>query len=134
MDVDGVYYSLVDVGSSATNMGDLGSIPLKLIRGKDHIHVDSPKTTVKAGDYVPVTFEVLANNTGIDSEYSFELDIPDGLALHEDNVLISSSSDINVEVADGKLTLTGTQLDTSDIAPDYIVTNSITDVHSINGY
>ncbi|MEL7387013.1 MAG: S8 family serine peptidase [Pseudomonadota bacterium] len=127
MDVDGVYYSLVDVGSSATNMGDLGSIPLKLIRGKDHVHVDSPKAKVKAGDYIPVTFEVLANNTGIDSEYSFELDIPHGLALHKDNVLISSTTDVNVEVADGKLVLTGTQLDTSDVAPDYIVTNSITD-------
>lgn len=126
-DSDSVYYSLLDVGTSAVNHGNLGSIPFKLNRGNDVAHLDAPYTGAKVGDMVPYTFEVLANNSGIDREFSLELDIPAGLDIKAENVMVSTASEINVEIADGKVIVTGTQADTRDVEPDYIVTDNITD-------
>ena len=127
LDADSVYYSLLDVGTSAVNHGNLGSIPFKLNRGNDVAHLDAPYTGAKVGDMVPYTFEVLANNSGVDREFSLELDIPAGLDIKAENVMVSTASEINVEIADGKVIVTGTQVDTRDVEPDYIVTDNITD-------
>ncbi|MCO6354656.1 S8 family serine peptidase [Pseudoalteromonas shioyasakiensis] len=127
LDADSVYYSLLDVGTSAVNHGNLGSIPFKLNRGNDVAHLDAPYTGAKVGDMVPYTFEVLANNSGVDREFSLELDIPAGLDVKAENVMVSTASEINVEIADGKVIVTGTQADTRDVEPDYIVTDNITD-------
>lgn len=126
MQEDDVYYSLIDVGTSAVNIGNLGSIPFKLERGVNRVHLDVPQTKANVGDKVPFTFEVLANNTGMDRNFTFTADIPDGLTINAENVL-SSRKDINIEVADGQLVISGTQEDTADVAPDYIVTNNISD-------
>ena len=127
LDADSVYYSLLDVGTSAVNYGNLGSIPFKLNRGNDVAHLDAPYTGAKVGDMVPYTFEVLANNSGADREFSLELAIPAGLDIKAENVAVSTASEINVEIADGKVIVTGTQADTRDVEPDYIVTDNITD-------
>ncbi|QMW15199.1 S8 family serine peptidase [Pseudoalteromonas sp. MT33b] len=126
-DANSVYYSLLDVGTSAVNPGNLGSIPFKINRGKDVAHLDAPNTGAKVGDFVPYTFEVLANNSGVDREFTLELAIPEGLDVKAENVAISTTSEINVEVVDGKVVVTGMQADTRDVEPDYIVTDNITD-------
>lgn len=126
-DADGVYYSLIDVGTSAVNPGNLGSIPFKINRGKDVAHLDVPQTGAKVGDMVPYTFEVLANNSGLDRDFSLELNMPEGLQVNPENVLVSTASEINVEVVDGKVVVTGTQPDTRDVEADYIVTDNLTD-------
>ncbi|KTF15741.1 S8 family serine peptidase [Pseudoalteromonas sp. H105] len=122
-----VYYSMIDVGSSNVNPNNIGSIPFKIKRGNDVVHLDAPATGAKVGDFIPYTFEVLANNSGIDRDYEFELTTPEGLSVHPNNVHVSSTSEVNVEVIDGKVIITGVQADTRDIEPDYIVTNNITD-------
>lgn len=126
-DANSVYYSLLDVGTSAVNPGNLGSIPFKISRGKDVVHLDAPNTGAKVGDMIPYTFEVLANNSGVDREFSLELAIPEGLDVKAENVAISTTSEINIEVVDGKVVVTGMQADTRDVEPDYIVTDNITD-------
>lgn len=126
MEQDDVYYSLIDVGTSAVNVGNLGSIPFKLERGVNRVHLDVPQTKANIGDKVPYTFEVLANNSGLDRNFTFTADIPDGLMINPQNVM-SSRKDLDIEVADGQLIISGVQEDTSDVAADYIVTNNITD-------
>ncbi len=126
MEQDDVYYSLIDVGTSDVNPDNIGSIPFKLERGVDRVHLDVPQSKAKIGEKVPFTFEVLPNNTGMDRNFTFTADIPEGLNINAQNVL-SSRKDVNIEVADGKLIVSGTQEDTRDLAPDYIVTDSITD-------
>ncbi|WP_105189285.1 S8 family serine peptidase [Pseudoalteromonas sp. T1lg48] len=126
MEQDDVFYSTIDVGTSEVNHGNLGSIPFKLERGVDRVHLDVPQQKAKIGDKVPFTFEVLPNNTGMDREFTFTADIPEGLNISEHSVL-SSRGDVNIEVADGKLIISGTQEDTRDVTPDYIVTNNVTD-------
>ncbi|WP_462159569.1 S8 family serine peptidase [Pseudoalteromonas sp. GB56] len=126
MEQDDVFYSLIDVGTSDVNPNNIGSIPFKLERGVDRVHLDVPQAKAKIGEKVPFTFEVLANNTGSDRNFTFTAEIPEGLNINAQNVL-SSRKDVNIEVADGKLIVSGTQEDTRDLAPDYIVTNNITD-------
>ncbi|MBS3797975.1 S8 family serine peptidase [Pseudoalteromonas sp. BDTF-M6] len=126
MEEGDVFYSMIDVGTSAVNPSNLGSIPFKLVRGVDRVNLDVPQDGAKIGDAVPFTFEVLANTTGMDRNFTFTAAIPEGLNIHADNVM-SSRSDVNIEVADGVLTISGTQEDTSEVQPDYIVTDSITD-------
>ena len=126
METDTVYYSMIDVGTSAVNVGNIGSIPLRIDRGQDVINLDVPQASAKLGERVPITFEVLANNSGIDRDFAFELNIPDGLSITSDTVF-ASKEEVGVQVVDNKVVITGVQLDTSDIAPDYIVTNNITD-------
>lgn len=127
LDADSVYYSLLDVGTSAVNPSNIGSVAFKLNRGKDAITLDVPKDKAKVGEYIPLTFEVLANNSGMDRDYSFELSIPEGLDINAENVLVSSTSAVNIDVADGKVMVTGIQENTADVEPNYIVTNNITD-------
>ncbi|CAM3904741.1 MULTISPECIES: S8 family serine peptidase [Pseudoalteromonas] len=127
MKQDEVYYSLIDLGTSSVNPDNIGSIPLRLDRGVDSINVDIPVSKTKIGEVVPLTFEVLANNSGYDRDYSFELAIPEGLSIRPDTVLASTDEGVNIDVQDGKVIISGTQKDTSLVTPDYIVTNNITD-------
>ncbi|PHI36318.1 hypothetical protein CBQ28_15025 [Pseudoalteromonas sp. GCY] len=121
-----VYYSVIDVGSSAVNSSNLGSIPLDLKRSTDRVHLDVPQTRAKIGDSVPFTLEVLENNSGQDRNFTFSIDIPEGLHVDKQKVK-SSRSDVNIELAEGKLVISGLQKDTRDVTPDYIVTNNISD-------
>ena len=127
MEQGAVYYSLIDVGTSTVNPDNIGTIPLRLDRGNNVIHLDAPVTKAKVGDTIPLTFEVLANNSGYDRDYSFELNIPKGLSVSRESVLSSTDEGVNVEVVDGKVIVSGVQKDTRDVAPDYIVTDNITD-------
>lgn len=126
MDQGDVYYSIIDVGTSAVNVGNLGSIAFKLERDVNRVHLDVPQTKASMGDKVPYTFEVLANTSGIDRNFTFTADIPDGLTINAENVM-SSRKDLDIEVSDGQLIISGVQENTADVAPDYIVTNNITD-------
>ena len=127
MEPASVYYSSIDVGTSAVNSDNIGTIPLRLNRGNDIVNVDIPAATAKVGDVIPITFEVLPNNSGYDRDYSFELAIPAGLSVRTDNVLASTDEGVTVNVEDGKVKVFGTQKDTSTLKGDYIVTNNITD-------
>ncbi|WP_306174053.1 S8 family serine peptidase [Pseudoalteromonas shioyasakiensis] len=127
MEPDAIYYSMIDVGTSAVNVGNIGSVPLKIERGVDAINLDVPNSTAKVGDRIPFTFEVLANNSGQDRDFSFELDIPEGLSVRPSDVLVGSASEVSTEVVDGKVIISGVQQDTSDLSADYIITDNITD-------
>lgn len=123
-----VYYSLVDFGSSAANPQSIGKVSLKLTRGADDVELSVPRTGAVAGDKVPYTFAVLPNNSGRDRKFKIEAKVPAGLNLKESDVLASRKAMISsVKVADGVLTIEGTQPDTSDLQPSYTVSSNETD-------
>lgn len=81
-----------------------------------------------AGDQIPFTFEVQPNDTGADRAFSIVATIPSGLSLRPEDVLSSSSAIVqDVKLENGKLTISGVQPDTSDLAPRYNVTTNIDD-------
>ena len=127
MNAGGIYYSAIDAGTSTVNPDNLGTIPLRIERGVDVVDVAVGTEAAKVGDLIPVSFNVLANNSGADREFSFDIDAPAGLNFHSDRIEISSTSDVDAEVVDGKLVISGVQPDTRDVQPDYLVTNNVTD-------
>ncbi|BDF93336.1 S8 family serine peptidase [Pseudoalteromonas sp. KAN5] len=127
MQEEDIYYTAIDVGTSSVNQANVGTIPLKVIRGKNLINLDVPQTSAKINERIPYTFEVQANNTGIDREYTITAAIPSGLSITPENVLASNFDTTTINIEDNTLTITGTQIDTSTTEPEYIVTDNITD-------
>lgn len=126
---DDIYYSVVDFGSSQVNAGNIGKVGLKLVRGKDDVSLDVPKTAAKRGDKVPYTFEVLANNSGADRDFTVTATIPAGLKVTPQNVLSSHNEIVkSVELSGNKLVIKGVQPDTSDVAPHYKVSSNKEDM------
>lgn len=125
---DDIYYSVVDFGTSAVNAGNIGKVALKLVRGEDEVSLDVPKTGAKRGDKVPFTFAVRQNTTGADRQFTFTAKIPAGLKVTAADVL-SSNSDIvtGIDLQGDQLVISGTQPDTSEVTPNYVVTSNLDD-------
>ena len=123
-----VYYSLIDFGTSEVNAGNIGKTAFKLTRGQDDISLDVPKTGAREGDYVPYTFTVLPNDSGADRAFTISADVPTELGLKVEDVMASSSAIVTeIKLENGKLTISGVQHDTSDLAPSYKVSTNVDD-------
>ena len=124
-----IYYSVVDFGTSAVNAGNIGKVALKLTRGVSDVHLDVPNTGAKKGDYVPYTFEVLANNTGADRAFTITANMPQGLNVSAANIFTSNDDIVtDIKVENGQIVISGTQPDTRDVAPAYNITSNLEDV------
>ncbi|MEI6860005.1 MAG: GlyGly-CTERM sorting domain-containing protein, partial [Shewanella sp.] len=126
MEKGDIYYSMVDIGSSAANVNNIGQIPLRIDRAENNVSLDVPLGNFAAGDRIPVTFQVMPNLSGADREFTITATFPESFTLTSDDVL-SSKDSVNIEVEANQLTLTGVQLETLTQAPDYIVTTNIND-------
>ncbi len=123
-----IYYSLVDFGTSSANAGNIGKVAVKLERGIDDVHLDTTQTAAVPGDKIPFTFQVQPNDSGADRAFSIVANIPEGLGLKVEDVLSSSKAIVkDVKLEGGKLTISGIQPDTRDLAPDYNVTTNAED-------
>ncbi|ABK49528.1 peptidase S8 and S53, subtilisin, kexin, sedolisin [Shewanella sp. ANA-3] len=123
-----IYYSLMDFGSSAVNAGNIGKVAVKLERGIDDVNLDVTQTKALPGDQIPLTFQVQPNDSGADRAFSIVATIPEGLKLKAEDVLTSSSAIVkDVKLEDNKLTISGVQPDTRDLAPSYNVTTNAED-------
>ncbi len=121
-----VYYSVIDFGTSEINSGNIGKVPLKLVRGKDDVSLEVTQTAAKKGDIIPYNFAVLPNHTGRDRDFSIEAKIPSGLrvlSVDTNNSSIASA----IEQTDGVLTISGVQPDTSDTPPHYNISTNLSD-------
>lgn len=127
MTKDDIYYTSIDVGTSNNNPNNIGNIAFKLTRGEDLVHLDVPKTGAKINEQIPYTFEILANQTGMDREFTISASIPEGLQIDPSNVLTSGQAELDISVTNGELLISGVQKDTSTVVADYIVTDNITD-------
>lgn len=123
-----VYYSSMDFGTSEVNAGNIGRVALKLVRGNDDVTLDVTQTSAKNGDQIPFTFQVIPNVSGVDRRFTLSADIPVGLGLKEEDVLVSNKSIVESITIDGnKLLITGIQPDTTATNPSYKITTNIED-------
>lgn len=123
-----IYYSSMDFGTSEVNAGNIGKVALKLVRGANDVSLDVPQTAAVKGDKIPFTFEVLANQSGADRHFTLSAQIPDGLRVREEDIMVSSQSVVDSIKLEGKtLTISGLQPDTSAVKPSYKVTTNIND-------
>ncbi|MDN7125687.1 S8 family serine peptidase [Pseudidiomarina sp. 1APP75-32.1] len=125
MEEGDIYYSLIDFGTSAANAGNIGKVSLKLTRGADDVELVVPQTRVKKGDVLPITFKVLANQSGRDRSFTIDTTIPEGLLIRG---LDTKNSAIVTELEqDGEQVLiSGIQPDTASVQPHYDMTTNLT--------
>lgn len=122
-----VYYTTLDIGTSQVNAGNIGNIPFKLTRGKNHVSLEVAQTQAKTETQVPYTFAVMPNHTGTDRAYTISATLPEGLTVKPSNVMSSSPSKMDITVEGNNITITGTQLDTMDLKPSYNMTTNLDD-------
>lgn len=122
-----VYYTSLDIGTSAVNAGNIGNIPFKLTRGKNDVSIEVPQDQAKTGEQIPYTFAVLPNQSGADREFSISATLPEGLTVTPSNVLSSNPSAMDITVDGNTITITGTQLDTMTDKPSYNMTTNLDD-------
>ncbi|ALZ74633.1 S8 family serine peptidase [Rheinheimera sp. F8] len=128
MQAEDLYYSVLDFGTSQQNAGNIGKVALKLRRGVDDVSLDVPQTAAKKGDKVPYTFEVLANDSGQERDFTITAKIPAGLSLRKEDVLTSSKLMVDdISVSGDTLTIKGSQPDLSNLEPGYVITTNATD-------
>lgn len=133
MEKDDLYYSAIDVGTSDVNLGNMGLVPLNLTRGDNTVALEvgestlNDKTAALPGERVPYTFSVRANTSGSDREFTLTTQIPAGLSLDVEDVLISNHDAAEISIEEGVLTIKGIQEDTRDKEAKYNITTNITD-------
>nr|WP_306660270.1 S8 family serine peptidase [Rheinheimera maricola] len=118
-----VAYAGFDIGSSVAP-GNIGFVPLRLARGKDDVSVTMPDS-VRGGDIVDVTVQVVQNNSGADRQFDLTATIPSGLLLLADSVQVSSTEQqANLTVDGNVLRIVGVQQDSTNWLRSYIVSTS----------
>ncbi len=122
-----VYYTAIDVGISATNAGNLGTIGFMLTRGENDVSITSSQDHAKVGDNVELTFNVLANNSGADRDFTITTTIPEGVVLTEDNLAKSNTEAATLMLEGNTLTITGVQPNTGSVDHHYNITTNATD-------
>jgi subtilisin family serine protease len=128
LEQDAIYYSMISLGTSSNNPQNIGQIPLRIERGEDRVSMAVTQDKAKAGDMIPVTFSVMANNSGSDRDFTISATLPEGLRFNPSDVLVSSNAIVeNVAVNGQEVVLSGVQTDTTDVTPHYAMSTNITD-------
>jgi len=122
-----MYYTAVDVGTSANNAGNLGTIGFLLKRGVSDVSMASSQSHAKIGDNVKLNFSVLANNSGADRDFTITTTLPDGIVLTADDLAKSNADAATLTVEGNTLTISGTQTDTGSVERHYKMTTNATD-------
>ncbi|WP_462156858.1 S8 family serine peptidase [Pseudoalteromonas sp. GB56] len=122
-------YSMIDLGSSPDDAGNMGSIPLNITRGQDDVTVTASQSQAKPGDIIDVNIEVLANTTGLDRDFTLSAILPEGVhyvgdSASVDNVRFTESA---IEVADNQIKVTGVQQNSENWARKYNISTNVTD-------
>jgi len=120
-----VFYTGVEIGTDSGNVGDLGFIPVKLTRGSNEIFFKDVKGTVRVGEWMNISLQMLANYSGFDRDFDFSLNLPPGLRLIEDSVYISDVAKQQIEVTDNVIQVQGVQKNTRDVSRDYLITTNL---------
>ncbi|WP_298444009.1 S8 family serine peptidase [uncultured Ferrimonas sp.] len=123
-----MYFGAWDVGTSATNPGNQGMVPMDLIRGSNDVSLNASHEQQRAGEQVQLQFTVLPNHSGRDRAFSISATIPEQLLIDPANISVSHAAAVDsVELVDGVLTISGVQSESGDLEPGYTITTSADD-------
>ncbi len=122
-------YSSIDLGSSADDAGNIGTIPLNITRGANDIEIKSTQDQAQPGDNIAFSVAVLENNTGADRNFEIKAKIPAGMKLVDNSVMIDNKrhTGAEIEVLDGEIIIRGTQVDSTNWARTYNITTNAMD-------
>lgn len=115
-----MYFGAVDLGTSAEDAGNLGLLPVDVMRGSDDVYVISDAVDrAEPGDVLNFSVAVDANFTAEDRDYEISLSLPDGVTL------VDGSTDATVDGSTLSWMLTQESLLGAE--PTYRVTSNATD-------
>lgn len=118
------YYLAIDVGTNLENAGNLGMTAVKLTRGDDELTIKTSQDRARAGQVLDMSFNVLANNSGIDRALDIQTLIPEGLTLVPGSVSAPAKYAEMMTIDGNNISLTSTQQDSSTWMPNYVVTTN----------
>ena len=115
-----MYFGAVDLGTSAEDAGNLGLLPVDIMRGSDDVYVVSDTVDrAEPGDVLNFSVAVDANFTAEDRDYEISLTLPEGVTL------VDGSTDATVDGSTLSWMLTQESLLGAE--PTYRVTTNATD-------
>ncbi len=80
-DVGDRFFGSVTLGSDASNPGNIGTIPVTIVRGPDDVMFEVSDVMPQAGDTLTFSIEVAPNLTPEDRNYTIDAAIPAGFTL-----------------------------------------------------
>lgn len=123
-----MYRTAIEFGSDENNLDNIGLISANIVRGVNEVSMAEAEERVAANSYVNYSMSVLPNMTGMDRSFTITGEIPEGLELIAESVILEDNRFVEAEVlVEGNtFTITGLQPNTSDMERFYEITNSLT--------
>ncbi|MFY8274586.1 S8 family serine peptidase [Pseudoalteromonas sp. SSDWG2] len=127
MEIGDIYFGGFDLGSNATDAGNLGYVPVIISQVDDDVSFSIDKNKASAGDRVSFTVDVIANNENEARNFALTTDFPEGIQIIADSITTTASTPATPEVVDNVLSVVGVQETTKDVERNYIVSTNVTD-------
>ncbi|WP_394176682.1 S8 family peptidase [Thalassotalea litorea] len=127
MEIGDYYFGGFDIGSNASDIGNLGFVPVTITQVDDDVTFTVAQSKAKAGDIVDFNISVIANNEQQARDFTLQTTLPDSIQIIPDSIVASNATPAPPELANNVLSLTGTQETTRDVVRNYKITNNITD-------
>ncbi|WKE65851.1 S8 family serine peptidase [Gallaecimonas kandeliae] len=123
-----VYYSMLTVGSDASQPANIAQIPVRIERGNNDVTLEGSQTQARAGDVIDMHLHVMENLDGYDHDINISSTLPGNLALVPGSVKLSKAINAEgLEETDNGFTLTSNQPNSADWQRGYKVTTSDND-------
>ncbi len=125
------WYGAFTIGTDPANPGNVGSVPVDLMRVEDDVAKSVDVSEAGAGDVVEYTLTVLPNVLHEDLSYVISDTLPSGVTYVDGSAV---ATDGTVSVADGVVTWTGTMPTFFGVEGKYNVTTSADDPTCDTGF
>ena len=125
------YFGMITL---AADGGEIGEIPIRVNRLGDDVVKTADSEEANQGDTVGYTIAVADNPTDADIVYEIVDELPDGLELVEDSILVDGESSSDVSVDGDTLTWTPTQPTLAGLTGSYEVVTGVESDSCFIGY
>lgn len=122
-----LYYSMLKVGSSASQPDNLAKVPLKLVRGADEVTLSGSQSAARPGQLVNLTLNVQANLDGYDRNFKLQSKLPANVTLVPGSVKVPKAMQDKLKVEGNQFSLAGVQENTLNKAREYVLSTNQTD-------
>ncbi|RUO72369.1 peptidase S8 [Pseudidiomarina sediminum] len=120
------YYGAFDLGVNADAPGSIGFASLNFKRAKDVVEWRVSQTKARPQQLLDVKLKLNANLERDDRSYDLDVALPEGLRIVPETVRISRDDlQEQLSVSDVNLNLSGQQISTRDVAPEYVMTTNL---------
>ena len=128
LEAGGSWYGAFSIGTAPASAGDIGTIPVNLLRHEDAVAKRSSEDSVWPGDIVEFSIAVQPNVTPEDLTYTITDTIPTGFTY------VPGSATGGAVVSGGVLTWTGTMPTAVGVVGDYVMSTDASDPNCDTGF